>query len=890
MNNLLNVIQKKVSSIDKKNYWIVTGVACAFLAIFSLLICGMISGGKYQLQRGDLFETHVAYILSMFRNIIKGENIWYSYDVSMGMDTSLALAYYTMSPFNIIFLIFYKFDPNFALAIVLILKYAFCGAFFQLFLRYVLKVEDWKSIIFSMFYAFCGFNTVYCAYHIMWMDAVLALPLLLTVIIYSFKKNKFWPVVLCYAYLFVSQFYMAYMVGVFSFVFVILALFLYDDFREFAWKHMIKLFAKWCLSVFVAVLISAIVWLPALMFLLNNNPPDATTFMDLKIDLISVINSMFWGQFTDHMGGNSYSYSGLLPLILAPAFFASKQIKIKQKIFAAVALILLAVCYIVPEAYKFIHAFDAPDWFWFRFSFLLSFVAVSMGAMAAKHIEKNEIKGLIIWSLVLVLIYVIEQKYQSNYAYDKDKSNGYYNMLITFSFVVAWGILLELYLKKKLCKSIVIALFFLVSIIEITSNYYVTTRTKFLQSKFSNWYDALSVGVDYIKSQDDGFYRMIVLDDYIHNSDSYFGYNGISDFASCENYKLRKTLSNLGFGTTPRMTYASGYTPVTEMLLGVKYELQVRHYSDYDDDKYGIDELFWYSPVNNNLGVGYLVDDDILSFSFADRNVFENMDTLLKNMTGNDEKCFYEVDKESIEYEYNNARIYQLDDSTNGEYYMDKSEEGGCLYINVEKNDEFEAAYIQFEEKEAQGMFDDFEVLNASNDACPGDMTVQSSSAIMMREDEKNYNAYVQSFINGPSTITFDAINIYYFDRDALDVHYDILKNNQLYIDEYKNGYIKGRVNNSEEGKVLFVSVPYDEKWSVKINGIDGEIVPVLGEAFMAIVLPDEGEVEIELKYSNPAVNKGIIISGIGLGTLMLMIAIENRRKKSEESLNAEME
>ena len=64
----------------------------------------------------------------------------------------------------------------------------------------------------------------------MWMDAVIALPLLCFALVECIDKKKRFFLIIIYAYLFISCFYTGYMVGVFSLVYVLGYVFFVHEF------------------------------------------------------------------------------------------------------------------------------------------------------------------------------------------------------------------------------------------------------------------------------------------------------------------------------------------------------------------------------------------------------------------------------------------------------------------------------------------------------------------------------------------------------------------------------------------------------------------------------------------------------------------------------------
>ncbi len=885
--NKNNTIEEFILSFPKKYYPFVAAVITAVSLYMGFSLAGMLSGGIYAFDRGDLLESHVPYILDMCRSISNGESIWYSSSISMGMNNSLVLAYYTLSPFNILFLIFPNADPNVISTIVIILKLSLSAAFFQIFSKYVLKRENLWSIIISACYALCGFSVTYGTYHIMWLDGFMALPLLCFLICRSFEKNKYVAVSLCYAYIFSSQFYIGFMVGIFSFIFVLSYLvYKYNkNFKEISFK-----FLKWILSVFLGVLLSSVVWLPALMFLLYNNPPDATQFRELEASLLEILNSMFWGQYIDNVGRKSFSYSGIVVLLFLPFYFFNKKINVKERVISSFVLSFVLLWYVVPPLYAFMHANDAPDFFWYRFSFIFSFVVCSIALRQSDYSNIIPPKKYFIVLGGLIFFYIIEQRISllenENYV-----SNNIYNLLINISFILLWLLIIYGLNKASHNKAAVYLASLLLVCTETSTNLMTTLDNKTLENTYENFEYIDKTAVNYINSIDKDFFRILICKDIIHNSDSQFGYYGLVDFGSGENFRLRKTLSNIGFGTTPRMTMVTGYNPVNEMLMGVRYNVYGAYYHDFQYRNYDVNDVVGYIKNDTALNIGYMVRDDILNYSFPSRNVFININSLLSVFSGIDEECFVKIPKENIHYSYDNAVVYFNEDT--GKYYYEREGDNASVTVNIDAVDNCNP-YVQFEIAEANVRQNSPAILEGvKNIVNSWDSPIMSSASFEIMPSDDGYRYSFGTNENSNTVYEFDNINYYYYILGSEKKHYEELSKEQFCVTEYSNGHIKGKVNSKETGKVLFMTIPYDSGWTAKANGNMINILPVLNDSFMAIELPSVGEFEIELNYETPGLKKGVILSAIGLVLCILLIIKEKEylyllkifsRKNSEKN------
>ena len=88
-------------------------------------------------------------------------------------------------------------------------------------------------------------------------------------------------------------------------------------------------------------------------------------------------------------------------------------------------------------------------------------------------------------------------------------------------------------------------------------------------------------------------------------------------------------------------------------------------------------------------------------------------------------------------------------------------------------------------------------------------------------------------------------------------------------------------MTSTAERPVLFTSIPYEDGWEAYVDGKTTDIYPVMGDAFLALVLTP-GEHTIELHYTAPGREIGMMLSeasGIILLVILLMSRIHLSRK-----------
>lgn len=866
-------MEKYLMKIKPKHYGVVVFLLTCIATYVMLSYEQVLSTGIYVFIEGDTLTQFVPFVKMFFRDLMSGESLWYSWSMSMGQNTALTYAFYVWNPFNLFFLLEFL-DEAVIVAIIFILKTGLTAFFFQKFAVKVLDCKGVESIVFSLFYALCSFHVIYNVLNIMWIDALYMLPLICQ-LIYQLKKDGKWKgLMLAYAYLFITQFYMAFIVGIFTFLFMIL-LWVFDEEK----KGRIRKSLKYVSGVVLAIGISAVIWVPTLLFLYGNNVENALAFEALKANIFDILFNLSWGQMQGVEGIYPYIYCGIPTIILCVLFFFNKRIRIKEKICVGILGIFLLTCMLFMPFYKFMHAFDAPDMLGFRFSFLLSFLMCAVACKQGSYIrELSKRKFSVITSGVLIL-YVILYVMQAD-AHWYVQSNIWITMVGNIIFLTLWILIFVFAIKKARNQFVTAILIIAVTVLEVVSNGYATYMvmgSDGMERHYNVYKDSIETGVSML--EEDGFYRTRYMNDYVMNSDAWFDYKGISDFATARNVVLQDAMSSLGHYACRNIISDIGNTPVTDMLFGIKYVINGVH-------PYIMAMQIPDPTVTENeyaLSLGYMVEEEVLTYQFLSLHAFDNMDTLLQSMTGEDINCFENVSEDLVVVDVENT-------------WYDVSEEGICVGRN---NDNSEEGYIHYKILAQEGKTVYVQFQNEENRIIPNaplllggeENSVSDNGYITVSYARKLDIADGMAVVsvlfpeNVMPVTTYQQANFSYYNGSELTKAYDILSQNQMEIEKYGNAYIDANVTVPEERTVLFTSIPYDEGWTVYVDGVETETKAVVGDAFIALEL-EPGYHDLEFRYEAPGARTGMAVSGISLGIYGILIAadlVKSKKRKAKE-------
>ena len=128
-------------------------------------------------------------------------------------------------------------------------------------------------------------------------------------------------------------------------------------------------------------------------------------------------------------------------------------------------------------------------------------------------------------------------------------------------------------------------------------------------------------------------------------------------------------------------------------------------------------------------------------------------------------------------------------------------------------------------------------------------------------------------------------LDITYSYQKNMQQQLDVIKGNMLTDVTYSNNKFTFK-SNSQERKIAVTNIPYEDGWTLKINGKKAEMFKVNG-GFIGFITPI-GETDYQLSYFTPLLKEGLITTG--LSTILLAVLCFVYRKKKSSILLIENE
>ncbi len=846
------------------------------MALFNIVFysIGRGPGQSLMFLEGDCYAEFVHFIRLFYRQLFHGGSLFYSFEQGLGRPTAELYGGCAFSPFHLVYL--FCDDLNMATFLVAELKLVAAALAFAMLLIYTTGASRPIVIACSLAYAFCGFTSNFF-FIISFMDGLYMLPIL-ALCLWSYVRSGRWrALALVYAYIFIVQAFLGYIIGIFSGVLFLLLVWYYIGNDR---KRMLQRIIWFAISVILAFSLSAFATLPTFMEIRNMYAEDNSVFEGVGLKWWEVIQAGLLGQKMGLYNRLPAVYSGLLSLILFPVFLVNRKQSGRLRIAAGIACVFLLLCIVWDPVYLLMHGFDNPDSCSFRFSFFVPFMLLWIAAKEWADGEFEKKKALWIVSAILcvlltVLIYCLKQRE----TVQKDPEISLLVMEMNVFFIVLYGGIL--WFRERLGR-MEYALIAVVAV-ELFANMYFTltpVQDDLFHSSayYEKWSTEKKAALEQVQKaeQEDPweFYRISDEMGPFSNDSALFGYHNLGYFSSLEYENVRSVMRNLGYATSVKVVVDYGGTPFTRMLFAQKYTM--KNIIENGQER-------WQVVKNTKtLPIGYAVPEDLIQFTFPSYNAFENQNALASVLCGK-EIVLWEKHNGQLHVTRDGVTVIPGEDSIYIRYDRTDGEAGTAVFSFQKEQDNPVAAYFSewgnsVNDIESPVIYTDLDVgllAYGSKLRMPHILPVgldengEGDVTILMRED-----TYPE--------MNFETANIAYYHAEECEKVYNELEPYGFQVSSFKDDEICGTITIPEEKKVLFTSIPYDCGWHVKVDGKEMKTIPLLEDAFLGVPMKS-GTHEVIFTYHNKWVWIGIIISLSGMGALIGGGVYEKKqnRKKS---------
>lgn len=806
------------------------------IPILVLIVVLFIKGIGFNAEKILVSDSHSQYVTLFLylKRILNGtESLFYSFNNGLGGSMYATFAYYLASPLNLLLIFFNENNiPEFVM-LILFIKVGLCGLTMNIYINKHFNLK-FESLIFSCCYALMAYVINYY-FNIMWLDGVYLLPLVMLGIDKLLKENKFLLYIISLFLAIFSNFYIGYMICIFSCIYFIQELLL--NYKKTEYKKKIFNFIKYSI---LAGLLASFLLMPTFMEIMNFSRHN---LKEIQIDgfesLYMLVTNFYVGA---HHSSNLYNvygtflYCGLFPIMNFILFYFNKNIKYKERLISFIIFSFLIASCLFFNLKCLWHGFSYPNAFNNRFSFIISFYIIFMAINNYKNkdINSKKILAIVIGYFCVGCIILSIRNY---YCFKIPQ------VLLSIIFILIYYIIFK-FIKLKY-QNIVIFLFVIIEL-------FLNTIVSFNYVKQFQLYDDVST-IFCPKIQKLNLeYRMDT--NYLYGSiDGLLcGYSGITKFLSSNTIGEYLINKKLGYSVNS-IQYVNelGNTPIADSLIGIKYLVDKNNnykYSNigkipinyYDGNEYYKINLKIYEN-SNALKIGYVIKNDNIEFK---NNNFDFQNEIIKKFSGIDKEPLIKINNNKI-----NTFNYEIDNV------------GGTIYFKIN----YDSIYTYYSSK----IFDVY---------VNGEKLAGENYSIFNYKNDLNKNIKIEIAMDKNSIFNILNIDSYLFDDDTFKEQIDILKQNQIENIKKEKNIVKFNINILEDDSILFLSIPYSKNWKIYDNNKKISYDKIL-DNFITIKLK-KGNHNIKMIYEPAYFKISILISIISLIIILMNVKKEFKHEK----------
>ena len=871
--------------------------ACTAAIMLVVYFCyNLIPFGDTTILRMDLYHQYGPLFAELYERITNFDSLIYSWTSGGGSAFLGNFFNYLSSPFLVVMLLLGHKNMPEAIAVMVLLKAAVAAFTFSFFLSKKNKESSPLTSAFGVLYACSGYFIAYY-WNIMWIDSFYLFPLVMLGIekLISERKLKLYTITL--ALTLITNYYMGYMVCIFSVLYFIYYFFSNYNFTDTYFGRLakrekgIKGFISWgynnlrnsrffdngCKFAFCSIgagMLSAFMLLPIYFILANCSATSGTfpqefktyfSIFDFLANHLAYLDPTIRSSGTDVLPN---VYCGILTVMLVPLYFFSNRIKLNEKIMSIGILgIMFASCYTNYLNYIW-HGFHFPNDLPYRFSYMYSFLLLIFAYKAIKNIKEYTNRQIIGAGVATIFFIILVQEIGS-------KNFSETGVWICVAFIGIYCLALGI-LKNDKYPAIAAAALVLCSVcaeytVANTNNYSMDqTKTNFV-GDYDN-FQAIKDKIDEYEGNES--YRMELTSLRARMDPCWYYYNGVSTFTSMAYESVANMQSNLGMFSNFINSYTyHRQTPVynaffsldyiVDNFTGSKAPMNPKLYKElFTVDKYTAYENLYQLPI------AFRVNEEMKYWSHDNSNPFEVQSQLFGSATG-------------IHTVYNDIEITDI--SGTGASCNDMTlSDSGCYPYTVEDTAGASLTF-RLEVKESGNAYVYLKTSNNNIDNIT--FTLDDGTVIAQGVDTKPYIMDLGYHKKGETIKLYAPIAegtegyVYLYavtlDQESFDKGYNQLKADSLNVSKFDETEIEGTIKASKAG-ILYTSINYDSGWTVTIDGQEvskDQIVSIGDDALLGVYI-SEGEHTVSFKYVPQGLLLGCSISALTVVIFLLLITI----------------
>ncbi len=874
-------------------YCLLAGLCTAFIMLVVYFCYNMAPFGDITILRMDLYHQYGPLFAELYDRVTGLESLLYSW-TSGGGSSFLGNFYnYLSSPTAIFMLLFGHENMPEAISAMVLTKATVAAFTFSYFISKKFNIQNPLTAAFGVLYACSGYFIAYY-WNIMWLDSFYLFPLVILGIEYLISKGKMKLYIITLCLTLITNYYMGYMVCIFSVIYFIYYYFSTYDFtatyfgklapKEKGIKGFLSFIinrlrnsifftsgVKFAFASLGAALLACFAILPVYFILMNCSATSGTfptefktyfSIFDFLANHLAYLDPTIRSSGTDVLPN---VYCGILTIMLVPLYIFSNKITLKEKVMSVGILGIMFASFYTNYLNYIWHGFHFPNDLPYRFSYMYSFILLILAFRALINIKEYTNRQIIGVGTATIAFVILVQEIGS-------KNFSETGVWICVAFIVIYCLALGILKNPKYPYIAAAALILCSCCAEYTvanTNNYSMDQAKI--NFVGDYEDFRKIKKKIDKHEGNDSYRMELSSLRARMDPCWYNYNGISTFTSMAYESVSNMQSHLAMFSNFINSYTyNRQTPVYNAFFALDYivDNQTTEKADFNTDYYKeIASQSKYTAYENlySLPIAFRVNNEITEWSHDNPNPFEVQSGLFGNATG-------------LHTVFNDMELTEV--SGEGATCTDLSAENdGYFPYSVTEPDGASVTFKFTAQKDGNGYI----YLKASDSNVEAILvTLPDGTVLRQPVDTKPYILDVGELKEGETVDIYAPFDLgandgylYVYaktlDNETFNLGYEQLKEDSLKVTEFNDTVIKGTINASNDG-VLYTSINYDTGWSVYIDGekTSSANIHSIGGALFGVDIT-AGEHTVEFKYVPQGLVLGILIS---VTTLILMLLL----------------
>lgn len=815
--------------LKRKKTYFLSFILPVLAMIIIFIFRGIFPFGDSTFLRTDMYHQYAPFSSEFNYKLQHAGSLLYTWDVGLGINFTALYAYYLASPLNWLMILCPKGLILEFMTYMIVLKIGLSGVTMCYYLRHHFMSRKLGCTFFAIAYAMSGYVAAY-SWNLMWLDCIVLFPLIMLGLERLVKGKSGMLYVVSLGLSILSNYYISIMICIFMVIYFICLNF-------FEGTDSVDTFLVRCIRFSVYSLIAgglaAVTLLPEIFALQLTASSDFSfphtaqqyfTIIDMFARQMPIVETE---QGLDHWPN---IYAGAMVFIFLPLYYMNQGISLKDKIVNGVLMIFFFLSFSINMLNFIWHGFHYPNSLPCRQSFIYIFMLLAMCCEAYIKRRELSVKQINISAALAIGFIILAQKLVT------DDAIKWYTFYVTLLFVlIYYGFIYGDRLKKLDHDLAFIAVSF-VLFMELTINMAVTSVTTTSRVSYTaDNADVISL-VGEIREKDKGFYRFEKMTRKTKDDGAWMNFPSVSLFSSTAYSACSDFFRDMGMEASTNAYSITGSTPLMNMLFAVKYGIYSQEPEAPLETELNFVKTSGDTSIYRNsyaLPLGYMLSDDELKNWFTDLGtpaLAQNslctaldVNPVLTNVLGTFD-----------------GKTYTFTAGVPGEYYA---------YVNNSSIKEVNVDYGYRNKKTNnvdRGFFIELGYLN------------QGETVTLRNETNEQ---------------SMDA-DIYYFDYSALKEVYEKLNDESWNLTEWKDTFLAGDITASVDG-VMMTSIPYDEGWSVYVDGEKAELTKVK-DTFIGVRI-GAGTHKVEMRYFPRGLKAGILISILSFASLILINFITKR-------------